>query len=955
MNTYCVLGSSRPYNQSCNLTKFRSNNRRNYTPLIRCNHHSKNSDNKNDEETLKNRGLELLQLSVTLTVISASLPQSAVAAKGGKTVKTTRSLEKKRAAAKKVEALSPDEVRLWSKGLPVVSDRIPYTDVLSLRGEGNLKHIIKLSNVRLRDKPDSVLVVLEDSRVLRTVLPTIERDQKFWESWDKSQLDSVCVNAFTPPVKKPEIPLPYLHFLSKVPLPFLTFVKSKPQSKRALEFKRAREELQRVKKVELKRVREEREMTEKTIKAQKKVEERQKKKEMRNRKYEESLRQSKINSRYMSNIWSNMANDPNVANVLGVLFFYIFYRTVVLSYKRQQKDYDDRLKIEKADAEERKKMRELERDMEGAEDDETEEGKKEQNPYLKMATQFMKSGARVRRAHNKRVPQYLERGVDVKFTDVAGLGKIRLELEEIVKFFTHGEVYRRRGVKIPGGIAFLSMLLLYFMHTAVVFKILQGGILLCGPPGVGKTLLAKAVAGEAGVNFFSISASQFVEIYVGVGASRVRGLYQEAKENAPSVVFIDELDAVGRERGLIKGSGGQERDATLNQLLVCLDGFEGRGNVITIAATNRPDILDPALVRPGRFDRKIYIPKPGLIGRTEILKVHARKKPMAEDIDYMAVSGMTEGMVGAELANIIEVAAINMMREERPEITTDDLLQAAQIEERGTLDRKDRSMEMWKQVALNEAAMAVVAVNFPDLKNIEFVLSCAQLFYFMYALPLKCRLNLNLEDSKRNTNHHKQDPLTHKVDEDLSAYVTISPRAGRELGYVRVKMDHVKFKEGMLSRQSLLDHITVQVAPRAADEIWYGEDKMSTIWAETGDNARSAARSFVLGGLSEKYHGLSDFWVADRINDIDSEALRILNKCYQRAKVILQRNKVLMNAVADELIQKKNLTKQDFLRLVELHGSLEQVPPSIVDIRMAKRKQLEENILNKKESAQGRI
>ncbi|GFZ04188.1 AAA-type ATPase family protein [Actinidia rufa] len=198
-----------------------------------------------------------------------------------------------------------------------------------------------------------------------------------------------------------------------------------------------------------------------------------------------------------------------------------------------------------------------------------------------------------------------------------------------------------------------------------------GGILLCGPPGVGKTLFAKAVAGEVGVNFFSISASQFVEIYVGVGASHVRALYQEAKEMAPSVVFIDELDAVGRERGLIKGSGGQECDATLNQLLVCLDGFEGRGEVITIASTNRPDILDPALVRPGRFDRKIYIPKLGLIGREEILKVHARKKPMAEDVDYVAVASVTNGMVGADLANIIEVAAINMMLDGRTELWVD--------------------------------------------------------------------------------------------------------------------------------------------------------------------------------------------------------------------------------------------------------------------------------------------
>lgn len=739
--------------------------------------------------------------------------------------------------------------------------------------------MIKAPNASLKQRPEAVLVVLDDNQVFRTVLPSLESNRRFWDSWDEFKIDALCVNAYSPPVKRPELPKPYLGFLWKVPEFMLSRLKPKKESKRAMELRMAREEFKRQRKEELKKMREEREIIEKAIKMQKKDEDRRRKRETRIKKYEESLRDARKNYTRMASMWANLAQDSNVTTLLGLVFFVIFYRTVVLSYRKQKKDYDDRLKIEKADAEERKKMRELERELMGIEEEEEDEsvpGKAEQNPYLKMAMQFMKSGARVRRAHNKRLPQYLERGVDVKFSDVAGLGKIRLELEEIVKFFTHGEMYRRRGVKIPGG------------------------ILLCGPPGVGKTLLAKAVAGEAGVNFFSISASQFVEIYVGVGASRVRALYQEAKENAPSVVFIDELDAVGRERGLIKGSGGQERDATLNQLLVSLDGFEGRGEVITIASTNRPDILDPALVRPGRFDRKIFIPKPGLIGRMEILKVHARKKPMADDVDYMAVASMTDGMVGAELANIIEVAAINMMRDGRTEITTDDLLQAAQIEERGMLDRKERSPETWKQVAINEAAMAVVAVNFPDLRNIEFV--------------------------------------------------TIAPRAGRELGYVRMKMDHVKFKEGMLSRQSLLDHITVQLAPRAADELWYGEGQLSTIWAETADNARSAARSYVLGGLSEKHHGLSNFWAADRINEIDLEALRVMNFCYDGAKEILQQNRKLMDAVVDELVRKKSLTKQEFFNLVELHGVIKPMPPSILDIRVAKRAQFQEMLVHQNET-----
>ncbi|XP_028778962.1 LOW QUALITY PROTEIN: probable inactive ATP-dependent zinc metalloprotease FTSHI 2, chloroplastic [Neltuma alba] len=834
------------------------------------------------KEKRRNTHFDFLKLSVTLTVISASLSQPSALAAAATTVKEKKRAPKK-PSAKKVEAMSPEELQSWTQGLPLVSDRIPYTEVLELKKEGKLKHIIKTSAVNLRQRAVPILVVLDDSRVLRTVLPSFESHKKFWESWDELKIDSLCVNAYTPPLKRPDLPPPIL----KLPLPpkvesFLSSlldVKPKKESKKAAELRRVRMELQREKKDELKKVREEREMMEKSIKMQKKEEERRRKREIRKRKYEESLRVARTKYVRTAGFWYDLARDQNVTSALGLFFFIIFYRTVVLSYRKQKKDYEDRLKIEKAEAEERKKMRALEREMDGLEDDddEGEPGKEEENAYLKMAKQFMKSGARVRRAQNKKLPQYLERGVDVKFTDVAGLGKIRLELEEIVKFFTHGEMYRRRGVKIPGG------------------------ILLCGPPGVGKTLLAKAVAGEAGVNFFSISASQFVEIYVGVGASRVRALYEEARDMAPSVVFIDELDAVGRERGLIKGSGGQERDATLNQLLVCLDGFEGRGEVITIASTNRPDILDPALVRPGRFDRKIFIPKPGLIGRVEILKVHARKKPMAEDVDYMAVAGMTDGMVGAELANIVEVAAINMMRDGRTEITTDDLLQAAQMEERGMLDRKERSFEAWKQIAINEAAMAVVAVNFPDLKNIEFV--------------------------------------------------TIAPRAGRELGYVRMKMDSVKFREGMLTRQSLLDHITVQLAPRAADEIWYGNGQLSTIWAETADNARSAARTFVLGGLSEKYHGISNFWVADRINEIDLEAMRIVNSCYEQAKEILERNRTLMDAVVSKLVEKKSITKQEFFHLVEMHGSIKPMPPSILDIRASKLQQSQEVLKNQKEAA----
>ncbi|VFQ92941.1 unnamed protein product [Cuscuta campestris] len=812
-----------------------------------------------DESNVRRNRWNFHNLSVTLTVISASLARPSLAA--------SKVSDRKR-VPKRSDALTPQELEKWSQGLPTITRRLPYTEILDLKREGKLKHIIKPPSVGLKQRPEVVLAVLDDSRVVRIVLPSSETDPKFWSQWDELKIDGLCMNAYSPPLKKKILESGFLSLgsLEKIPAWRFLFSKpAKPKSKKALELKRAREEILKSRNEEIYNVRREREMMEKEMKMQKKMEEKRKRREIQQAKHEESLRRAAVTSQRMSLMWGDLAGDYTVTTALGFLFFFIFYRTVVLSYRKQKKDYEDRLKIQQAEADEKKKIRKLEREMEGIEDsDEEEEGQKsEENQYMKMAMKFMKSGARVRRARSKRVPQYLEADVDVKFSDVAGLGKIRLELEEIVKFFTHGDMYRRRGVKIPGG------------------------ILLCGPPGVGKTLLAKAVAGEAGVNFFSISASQFVEIYVGVGASRVRALYQEAKENAPSVVFIDELDAVGRARGLIKGSGGQERDATLNQLLVCLDGFEGKGEVITIASTNRPDILDPALVRPGRFDRKIHIPKPGLIGRIEILKVHARKKPMDPDVDYMAVARVTDGMVGAELANIIEVSAIGMMREGRTEITTDDLLQAAQIEELGMLDRKERSFEKWKQVAVNRAAMAVVAVNFPDLKNIEFI--------------------------------------------------TIAPRAGTELGYVRMKMDDIKFKEGMLSRQTFIDHITVQLAPRAADELWYGEGHLSTIWAESANNARSAARTCVLGGLSDKDYGLSNFWVSDKINGIDEEALRILNMCYGRAKEILQQNRELMEAVVDQLVQKKNLTKKEFSELVEMHGCLEPTPPAIVDLRLAKK------------------
>lgn len=851
----------------------------------------------NEERTRFRQDLfRVSEMAVTMTIVSLALPQTAAFA--------DVAVKKRTKTAREVEVMTPEERAAWTQGLPFVQERIPYTDVLKLKSEDRLKYIIKHPKTLPKARPDVILLVLDDDRVVRTVLPVAERDKKFWDAWDKLGLDSSIMDAYSPPLPKPKPQRSVLEYLGQ----FASVLKGKDhkgkrktQNSRLQEIRRAKMELERQRKAMENELKRQKDMKERAIKEQKKLDERQRKeqknfeerrlKEAENRKkQQDSGTVTVADIDVWSDYWYRLSADDSVQYGLGFVFFVLFYQFVILGFRKRQKDYEDRLKIEKAEAEDRKKMKRLDYEtgvtddalyssakegqgiVGGENEEKLEESEKKSD--IKLGLQFMRSGARVRRAKSSRPPQYLNRGANVKFSDVAGLGDIRRELEEIVEFFRYGERYRRRGTQIPTG------------------------ILLCGQPGTGKTLLAKAVACEAGVNFFSISASQFVEIYVGVGASRVRALYQEARENAPAVVFIDELDAVGRKRGLIKGSGGQERDATLNQLLTCLDGFEEKGKVITIAATNRADILDPALVRPGRFDRKINIPKPGLLGRIEILKVHARNKPMADDVDYRPVALITEGMVGAQLANLLDIAALNMMRDGRTEITTDDLLEAARLEESGLPDVRKRSMDLWRKLALNEAALAVVSVNFPDLKDIQMI--------------------------------------------------TIVPRYGEEKGFGRIHMDATKFEMPSISRQTMLDHITVQLAPRAADEIWHGPDQLCTIWAETVNNARSAARELVFAGLSDKeeFYGLYDCWYeVNRLNEVDVEAMRILNMCYERAKKILQQNRKLMDALIDALIEKKTIRKDQFFRLVEEHGHLDPIPPQLTEVRDASLAEFREKMM----------
>ncbi|BBN14858.1 hypothetical protein MPTK1_6g15080 [Marchantia polymorpha subsp. ruderalis] len=842
-------------------------------------------------------------LVLAVTALGFAIPAFTASANAAAAGGATKKKSKAAKAPKAVPTMSLEERKEWTKDLPLVREQIPYSELLRLKEEGKVKHIVKHPLTNLKSIPDRVLVIMSDDRVVRTVLPASERDVKFWNMWDELKLADDVIDAYSPPLPGPVVEDwalkgPSLRGFSGVATWIRNLSVEKKRTKAPITKKsaararleqlererkqvlEARREKERLAKDEAKRRARERKYASSKFAGMQESERKERMALDEQAELELKLAQQVQSREEWSNFWYNASRNEGFRFLMGIFFFWLFYLTIVVGVKKRKQDYEDRLKIEQSEEEERKKMREWEQEMEtfeavsttkdwGKEGMSDEEKKRieevENNPQLKLGLRFMRSGATARRAKGRKPPQYLDLDADIKFADVAGLGDIRKELEEIVDFFTFGEKYRRRGSRIPAG------------------------ILLCGEPGTGKTLLAKAVAGEAGVNFFSISASQFVEIYVGVGASRVRALYNEARDNAPAVVFIDELDAVGRQRGLIGGSGGQERDSTLNQLLTCLDGFEGRGEVITIAATNRPDILDSALVRPGRFDRKIFIPKPGTKGRAEILKVHARNKPMAEEVDYGAVAEMTDGMVGAQLANILDVAALSVLRDSRNEITTDDLLEAAQLEEGGHPDPRPRSTKLLKMLALNEASMATCAVNFPEFKQIQLL--------------------------------------------------TIVPRMGEEKGAVRFRPDHTKFDLQSIGRQGMLDYITVQLSPRAADELWNGADNMSTIWADTVDQARSAARDFVYAGLSDRkdLYGLFDCWnEIDQVYAVDVEALKIVNSCYKRALEILEQNKDLVNALVDRLVEDRTIRQADFQDMVEKYGNLVEEIPQPIDVRNEK-------------------
>jgi cell division protease FtsH len=442
------------------------------------------------------------------------------------------------------------------------------------------------------------------------------------------------------------------------------------------------------------------------------------------------------------------------------------------------------------------------------------------------------------------------------FGDVAGCDEAIEELGEIKEFLQEPAKFQAVGAKIPKG------------------------VLLYGPPGTGKTLLARAVAGEAGVPFYSISGSDFVEMFVGVGASRVRDLFEQAKENAPAIVFIDEIDAVGRHRGAGMGGGHDEREQTLNQLLVEMDGFDVRGGVILIAATNRPDVLDPALLRPGRFDRQIGVDAPDLAGRHKILQVHSRGKPMATDIDLKGVARRTPGFTGADLANVLTEAALLTARQNQKQITNDSLDEAIDRVIAGP-QRSSRLMSEKEKLitAYHEGGHALVAAALPG-----------------------------------------SDPV-HKI--------TILPR-GRALGYTMVLPDEDKYSQ---TRSEMLDKLAYMMGGRAAEEMVFHDP--TTGAGNDIEKATSLARAMVtqygmterLGAIklgdsnSEPFLGRDMGHQRNYSEDvaaiIDEETKKFLAGAHQEAFDILEENRDVLDSLVLALLDKETLDKAEVAEVFE--------------------------------------
>lgn len=484
--------------------------------------------------------------------------------------------------------------------------------------------------------------------------------------------------------------------------------------------------------------------------------------------------------------------------------------------------------------------------------------------FFFLLNQAQGGGGKVMNFGKSRARLYNEEKKRITFEDVAGADEEKQELVEIVDFLKDPRKFAVVGARIPKG------------------------VLLVGPPGTGKTLLARAVAGEAGVPFFSISGSDFVEMFVGVGASRVRDLFENAKKNAPCIIFIDEIDAVGRQRGAGLGGGHDEREQTLNQLLVEMDGFGANEGIIIVAATNRPDILDPALLRPGRFDRQITVDRPDVKGREAVLKVHARNKPLSNDVKLDVLARYTTGFTGADLENLLNEAALIAARRNRKDISMSEVEEAFDRVIVGTQKRSrvvsDRDK---KTIAYHEAGHAIIG-------------------YY-----------------ERNAH------MIHKV--------TIVPR-GRAGGYV---MMLPKDSEDPLvvTKSELLDQVTGLLAGRVSEELFIGE--IGTGAYDDFRKATSIVRRMIVDyGMSEKLGPMQfgnaqggqvflgrDFGHEQNYSDaiayeIDQEMQTIIRSCYERAKHLLQEYQDKVHLVANTLLSRETLVKEEIIQLIET-GSIE--------------------------------
>ncbi|SFJ70728.1 MULTISPECIES: ATP-dependent zinc metalloprotease FtsH [unclassified Bacillus (in: firmicutes)] len=501
--------------------------------------------------------------------------------------------------------------------------------------------------------------------------------------------------------------------------------------------------------------------------------------------------------------------------------------------------------------------------------------------FFFLLNQAQGGGSRVMNFGKSKAKLYNDDKKKVRFRDVAGADEEKQELVEVVEFLKDPRKFAEIGARIPKG------------------------VLLVGPPGTGKTLLARAVAGEAGVPFFSISGSDFVEMFVGVGASRVRDLFENAKKNAPCIIFIDEIDAVGRQRGAGLGGGHDEREQTLNQLLVEMDGFGANEGIIIVAATNRPDILDPALLRPGRFDRQITVDRPDVNGREAVLKVHARNKPLDENVNLRAIATRTPGFSGADLENLLNEAALVAARQDKKKIDMSDIDEATDrviagpAKKSRVISEKERNI-----VAFHEAGHTVIGVVLDEAD------------------------------------------IVHKV--------TIVPR-GQAGGYAVMLPKEDRY---FMTKPELLDKITGLLGGRVAEEIVFGE--VSTGAHNDFQRATGIARRMVTEfGMSDKLGPMQfgssqggqvflgrDFHSEQNYSDaiaheIDMEMQSIMKECYARAKQLLTENRDKLDIIANTLLEVETLDAEQINHLCE-HGTLpERKTSSEIDVKV--------NITTKKE------